>query len=176
MFSETQFLVERERLAATPFSCFIVFNIYVIQCSGFLELWKMPGYFPHSVMWNGILIIGLLFLLVSYICRDHIYCLDQDLYGSKTSAAEDSLFMALTYTAYNLLNLKRNYYISNDTYELCRNVGILRPPRYIQSALRHRFTHSSLDYILVPSFKSSLSSTALPQVKSALFNARSVNN
>ncbi len=76
-------------------------------------------------MRNNVLICGLLFLLVSYMRGDHFYAWEQGLYGNKISAAENSLFMALRYTARNLLNLKRNYYLSNYKYDLCHNVGIL---------------------------------------------------
>lgn len=108
--------------------------------------------------------------------------------------------MALRYTACSLLKLKNNYYLTKDTYELCRNVGILRPLRYIHRASRRKFIHDASDFISVPVFQRKTNrlrcngvdvnnllalkraelSPSLPMppclVKSALFNARSVNN
>ncbi len=108
--------------------------------------------------------------------------------------------MALRYSACNLLTLNRNYPLSSDTYELCRNVGILRCTRYIHRASRRWFTRSSADAVRVPIFHrksrsllssgvdfknlsalnrvecASSSSTPPRLVKAALLNARSVNN
>lgn len=108
--------------------CFLLFLTFLrFSAVAIWSFGKCPVIAPFSVMCNSALFCGLLFLLVSFICEDLFFCWDHDLHGSKTSAAEDSLLMALRYTARNLLKLKRNY-LSNDTYELCQNVGILRPP------------------------------------------------
>lgn len=59
-----------------------------------------------------------------------------------------SLNMVLRYTSRQLLCLKRNYYLSKDTYACCGNADLLRPKRYIHQSSGCSFTPSSLIQIL----------------------------
>lgn len=79
--------------------------------------------------------------------------MDNDIRYCKIAAGVASPFMALRYTAGKLLNLNRNYYLANHTYELCRNVGILQPMRYIHCASRREFIQDISDSISVPVFQ-----------------------
>ncbi len=47
----------------------------------------------------------------------------------------DSRSMALRYTAQQLLNLKQNYRLQKDAYELCHNAGLLRQRRYLHRSV-----------------------------------------
>ncbi len=110
--------------------------------------------------------------------------------------------MALRYTASQLLKLKRNYYLTNDIYTICGDAGIIRRKRYIHRSSRRSFAHLSSDVVSYPKFfrkpqrllyrpaginYNNLSvpihkeisrafSEFLRLLKSAFFNARSVNN
>lgn len=153
---------ERWRVWLPLLSSVLLLLTFLRSSAGaFWNFGKCPGIYLLSVMRSGVLIGGLLFLLVSYIRGGHFYGWDQDLYGNKTSAAEKSLFMALRYTARNLLNLKINYCLANDTYDLCHNVGILQTPRYIHRTSRRRFTHSSSDCGIIVLFNQSLKITPI---------------
>lgn len=162
-----------------------------------LEHGKCPCTTLTTEMRNYVLILGLLFLSLNYFWNQLICCTDNDIRSCKLAA---SPVMALRYIAGKLMNLKRNYFLANDTFELCRNVGILRPMRYMHRASRRKFIHDISDSISVPVFQRKTnrllcngvdfnnlsvlkrveiapSFLTLPSlVKSALFNARSVNN
>ncbi len=110
----------------------------------------------------------------------------------------DSRSMALRYTAQQLLNLKQNYHLQKDAYELCRNAGLLRQRRYLNRSVGRSYCFSTSNNICVPTSRrqtkrasytgavlgnlSSLVRSELPSVvrqspvNVALFNARSVNN
>ncbi|XP_026111228.1 uncharacterized protein LOC113086548 isoform X2 [Carassius auratus] len=114
-------------------------------------------------------------------------------------ADEALMNMALQYTSRQLLSLKRNYYLSGDTYDRCDRAGLLRPKRYIHRSTGRSYISSSSSSIPVLNCRrrtTRLSSSgvdltnfsALPYerqfsdapstspLKAALLNARSVNN
>lgn len=77
--------------------------------------------------------------------------------------------MALRYTACELLKFKQNYYLANDTYANCGDVGILRHKCYLHRSTRHSFICLLSDAVSYPAF------LRKPQ-RLVFFNARSVNN
>ncbi len=110
--------------------------------------------------------------------------------------------MALKYSAHQLLKLKRNYVV-NDFHAICGDVGILQRKRYIHRSSQRSFTHSPSDVVSYPTFfcipqRLSYRSAGINYdnlsvplyeeestrmffesphlLKSAVFNARSVNN
>lgn len=115
--------------------------------------------FPRTyAMLYGVLTLGLLVLSQSYNRRIIGLFTDCASYGWVQDALGNNslVSMAVRYTGCNLLNLKRNYYLPNDIYELCRNVGVLRPPRYTLCASKRRFSPSSVDNICVPAYQRSV--------------------
>ncbi len=106
--------------------------------------------------------------------------------------------MALRYTAQQLLNLKQNYRLQKDAYELCRNAGLLRQRRYLHRSVGRSYCLSTSNNICMPTSRrqtkrasytgavlGNLSSLVRSELLSvvrqspvnvALFNARSVNN
>ncbi len=105
----------------------------------------------------------------------------------------DSRSMALRYTAQQLLNLKQNYRLQKDAYELCRNAGLLIQRRYLHRSVGRSHCLSTSNNICVPTSRRQtkrgsytgavlgnlselLSVVRQSPVNVALFNARSVNN
>lgn len=102
-------------------------------------------------MWNYTSSVGLLLLSLSICCWNQLsYCLA--LHCCKVAVGVDSSYMALRYTAHQLLKLKRSYYLANDILAICRDVGVLRCKPYIHHSLRRSFTYSSSDVVSYPTF------------------------
>ncbi len=103
-------------------------------------------------MRNYVFILSLLLSVWIYGYWNYFFSYSaQDSYLYRTVAGEDFSIMALRYSACNLQTLNRNYPLSSDTYELCRNVGILRRTRSDRVS-RRWFTRSSADAVRVPIF------------------------
>ncbi|ROJ25410.1 hypothetical protein DPX16_3575 [Anabarilius grahami] len=82
--------------------------------------------------------VGILLLLV-LAWRLSIGFVDSrvGLLGAGIDAASTN--MALQYTSLQLLSLKRNYYLSKDTYDHCDRAGLLRPKRYIHRSSGRKY-------------------------------------
>lgn len=139
----------------------------------------------------------LLFLVLAWLLS--IGSVDSQIGLFGAGADEALMNMALQYTSRQLLSLKRNYYLSRDTYNPCDRAGLLRPKRYIHRSTGRSYVSSSSSSISVLNCRrrtTRLSSSgvdltnfsALPYerhfcdavsispLKVALLNARSVNN
>ncbi len=154
-------------------------------------------------MWNYDSRVGLLLLFLSICYWNQLSCCPAlDLHCCEAAVSVDSSCMALRYTASQLLKLKRNYYLTNDIYTICGDAGIFRRKCYIHRSSRRSFAHLSSDVVSYPTFfrkpqrllyrpaginynnlsvliqkEISLAFSESPRLlKSALFNACSVNN
>lgn len=160
-----------------------------------------PGIICSGIICNeqrGIQRVGLIVYVDSTTsrsrCATGIQCLEPAVFA-------DLMTMALRYTARELLNLKQNpSRLAKDSYDRCRDAGLLRLKRYIHRGSMRSFTASSSPSICISTcrFKTNnLFYTGIDQrnlilvprveIKSlltpfhssayaALFNARSVNN
>ncbi len=169
--------------------------------------WCLRCFYSSSVLVNAFVAysLDLLFLSAcilwrtlepnqrSFLCGliDHFHSIG-------TVEVLDSRSMALRYTAQQLLNLKQNYHLQEDAYELCCNAGLLRQRQYLHRSVGRSYCLSTSNNICVPTSRRQtkrasytgavlgnlstlvrselLSVVCQSLVHVALFNARSVNN